>query len=382
MTLSPGATIICAVVWVIAAVLAALLAATWLWLLTREKTSSISLVQQQLTSLNEHLTRVMSDITTTTGGEIARLHQRVDERMKETSELVQATHRSVGERLDKNTEVFTKVHESLTRLQEANKQIQAVGEEIAKLQNILHAPKLRGNLGELFLEELLSQILPRKHFEMQYAFRSGEKVDAIIRLPHDQIVPIDAKFPLENFQKMIEPNVAENVREQFRKAFVSDFKKHVDRIAAKYILPDEGTLDFALLYVPAENIYYEAILRDDRFGEDQSINTYSLNKRVIPVSPNSLYAYLQAIVLGLRGLQIETRAKEIFAFLARLRGEMNLLREEFELVGKHVQHANSAFDRSEKRLERVQGRIADIEEPSSSLESAATEKPQLTSVKS
>jgi DNA recombination protein RmuC len=343
-----------------------LLVGTWLWIfLSRGRDHSLSLFQQQISGFQEQISRAMTDLSSASNREIQQLHQRLDQRLQETSQLIAGTNQSVGERIDQNTRLFGQVQTQLGRMEELGKGIQSVGHEISELQDILRAPKLRGNLGELFLEELLGQILPKRNYEMQYMFKSGEKVDAIIRLADGHLVPIDAKFPLENFQRMLKEDLSDVQEREFRKAFASDFKKHVDAIADRYIRPDEGTLDFALLYVPAENIYYEAILRDERLGEPLGINSYALKKRVIPVSPNSLYAYLQAIVLGLKGLRIEERAREIYAFLARFKSELQKLEEEFSLVGKHLLNAASAFEKGQKRLEKVQGRVAEIDEGSS-----------------
>ncbi len=350
--------------WVIVAFMGLSVAflAVLVWVLRRPKQdASLSLIQQQLTSLNDQLSRSLQDVSKLTGTELDRFHQRMNEGLAQTSQMVQNTHETVGQRLNQNSELFSQVAERLGKLEETHKQIQHVGEEVARLQEVLRAPKLRGNLGELFLEELLAQILPSSYFTMQYGFRSGDTVDAVIHLPQSHLVPVDAKFPLENFQRMIQPNIEDAERDRFRKAFSTDFKKHVDAIAQKYIRPDENTLDFALMYVPAENIYYEAILRDERFGEPLGINTYALKKRVIPVSPNSFYAYLQAILLGLRGLRIEERAKEIFAFLARLQDDLRRLSEEFQLVDKHIKNASGAMEKGSKRLEKIQGRVEKLE---------------------
>ncbi len=317
--------------WGIVAFLGLALAATWIWLFTRRPSESFSLLQQQITSLTERVNRALGDVST-----------------------------NISDRLDKNLQAFGHLQERLGRLEEANRQIRSLAEEIAKLQDVLRVPKLRGNLGELFLEELLSQILPRTHYEMQYAFHGGQKVDAIVRLPHKNIVPIDAKFPLENFQRFRAAGDDVSQRTQFRKAFGADFRRHVDAIASKYILPDEGTLDFAFLYIPAENIYYEVIVSDEKFGENESLNNYALSKRVIPVSPSSLYAYLQLIVLGLRGHRIETEARQIIDFLSKHQGDLEKLRDEFDVVGKHLTNAATAFERSEKRLERAQDSIRKV----------------------
>jgi DNA recombination protein RmuC len=162
---------------------------------------------------------------------------------------------------------------------------------------------------------------------------------------------VDSKFPLENFKRIIE-GTSEEEKNKARKQFLNDIRKHIDAIANKYIVPDEGTYDFALMYIPAENVYYEMIIRDDAADGDRAISNYAMSKRVIPVSPNSFYAYLQAIVLGLKGMKIEERAKEIFQSLARLEGDFSKFREDFTLVGKHLGHAQACFQAAERRLDQ------------------------------
>ena len=274
----------------------------------------------------------------------------VNERLKENSEVLQKTQQSLGERLDNAARVVENMQKSLGSLEEANRRIYEVGKDIASLQEILRAPKLRGGFGEFFLGDLLAQILPPDHFATQYTFKSGEKVDAVVKLG-GSLVPIDSKFPLENFKRMLEGTVEEE-KNRARRQFVADVKKHIDTIAGKYILPDEGTYDFALMYIPAENVYYETIIKDDSLGGERNLSQYVLGKKVIPVSPNSFYAYLQVIILGLRGMRIEEHAKEIFQNLSRLRGDFAKFKEEFDLLGKHVGHAQSSFQSAEKRLDQ------------------------------
>jgi DNA recombination protein RmuC len=207
------------------------------------------------------------------------------------------------------------------------------------------------------LEDLLKQVLPARHVGMQHRFRSGQIVDAVIRTS-DRLVPVDAKFPLENFRKGA---AAENDAEKraFQKAFAADLRKHIDAIALKYILPDEGTFPFALMYVPAESVYYETIIRDES-ANGAGVYEYALARNVIPVSPNSLYAYLQVIALGLRGLSIEQSAREILSALGRLDGDMARVREAFGTLGTHLENARRKYDEADKRLSNFEGRLESI----------------------
>ena len=316
----------------------------------KKEDQSLLLIQQQINQLQGQFTQVLDNSTQLIHQQMGQLVSNVNERLKESSEVLQKSQQSLGERLDNAARVVGNVQKSLGSLEEANRKIYEVGKDIASLQEILRAPKLRGGLGEFFLGDLLGQILPSAHFTTQFSFRSGEKVDAVIKLG-GSLVPVDSKFPLENFKRMLE-GVTEDDKNKARRQFVADVKKHIDAIATKYILPDEGTYDFALMYIPAENVYYETIIKDDAAGVDRNISQYALSKKVIPVSPNSFYAYLQAIVLGLKGMKIEERAKEIIQYLGRLEGDFSRFKEEFNLVGKHLGHAQSSFQSADKRLDQ------------------------------
>ncbi|OVE77068.1 hypothetical protein BVX98_03710, partial [bacterium F11] len=241
-------------------------------------------------------------------------------------------------------------------LDEATKQVFSVGKDISQLQEILRAPKMRGAFGELFLGDLLGQILPPKHFGLQYAFKSGEIVDAVVRL--GRLVPVDAKFPLENFKRLIQ-NQDPQEKTIARRKFMTDVKRHIDVIAKKYILPDEGTFDFALMYIPAENVYYETIIKDDNMAEEASLMTYAFAKRVVPVSPNSFYAYLHTISLGLKGMKIEENARLIIDQLARLQNDFVRFRDDFVLVGKHLSNTRTKYEDADKRLNRFGDRLQD-----------------------
>jgi DNA recombination protein RmuC len=326
-----------------------------------------TLMQQQM----EQLRGQMTDGLNKNISLLTEQQRAVNEQLRGITEQVNRqlldSSGEISKRLDHAARVIGDVQKNIGELSEASRQIFEVGKNISTLQEILQPPKLRGGLGEQFLGELLSQVLPPQFFTLQYMFVNGERVDAVVRLG-EKIVPIDSKFPLDNFKRVIECKTEEE-RKVCQKVFYRDVKKHIDDIASKYILPNEGTYDFALLYIPAENVYYETITKDESFGEEKGILNYALAKRVIPVSPNSFYAYLQVIVLGLKGLQIEKDAQKILALLASLKKDIGGFQEDFQLVGKHLTNASNKFEEARRRLDKFYFKLEQIEsQPSLSLE--------------
>jgi DNA recombination protein RmuC len=188
---------------------------------------------------------------------------------------------------------------------------------------------------------------------LQYGFRGGERVDAVIHLDRS-LVPIDAKFPLDNFHRLVEAQ-DDAERELHSKQFVRDVKAHVDAIANKYIRPDEGTYEFALMYLPAEAVYYELVC--NRLGGESGPLGYALERKVIPVSPSTLHAYLLVILLGFKGLQIEEHAREVMAYCAQLGKDFSRFKEDFELVGTHIGRAQTKYSEAERRLGRFENRL-------------------------
>ena len=287
------------------------------------------------------------------------------------SKKLDSHHRQVGESLSQKLQMVDQqvrdsykqlgdVRQALGELSKSAEQIMEVGKGVSALQDILRAPKLRGGLGELLLEELLRQILPQKYYQLSYKFGSGEMVDAVVQVG-ERLVPIDSKFPLENFRRLISSQ-GESEQKEVRRAFARDVKKHVDDIARKYILPVEGTYDFALMYVPAENVYYETIIKDEAADGGDSLSSYAIERRVIPVSPNSLYAYLMVIVLGLQGLEVEKRAGEIIKYLSSLKGDFGKFREHFDVLGTHITHSRQKYEDAQRSLGRLEDRLHHIKE--------------------
>ncbi len=337
----------------------------------KEKNASFDLVQKQMDSLRSQLNESLSMTVQSLNQQFSNLTQQINMRLKEVDEKIFSSSKHTSE-------IFANVKETLGALSQETKRIFEVGRDIATLQDILKAPKLRGSLGELLLGDLLTQILPPKFYTLQYRFRNNVQVDAVIKLAEGYLVPIDSKFPLSSFKLILDAKTEEE-RIRAKKRFIMDVKKHVDDIAARYILPEEGTLDFALMYIPAENVYYETIIKDESLGDETSIFSYSLKKRVIPVSPNSFYAYLQTILLGLKGMEIEESAKRIHQFLNALLGEFTKLEDDFRTLGMHLQNARKKFEDTEKKIERLKFKLG---EASSGKTLTEPEKKELPAQKS
>ncbi len=322
----------------------------------RGEESSLLVMQNRYDSLRSELNQALTSNLTLVNQQLAQVTSQVNEQLASVTSQIQKSTGQINERMDNAARVVSEVSKGLGALSRATEQIFEIGKDISSLQEILQAPKLRGGLGEYFLGDLLGQILPSSNYELQYAFRNGARVDAVIKLSNG-LVPVDAKFPLENFKRLVE-STDEAERKAARKKFVNDVKKHIDTIASSYILPDEGTFNFALMYIPAENVYYETIVKDEAFGDEKLIAGYAFSKRVIPVSPNSFYAYLQTILLGLRGLEISRKAREILSHLERLKGDFSRFVEEFEVLGKHLNNARTRYDEAQKRLDRFSEKLS------------------------
>jgi DNA recombination protein RmuC len=344
----------------VAGVVVGAAAAVAAWLRVRNTTASdrAAQLEREIAGLRTEVKSEIGELQVSVARELRDVGAEVARQLQDGMKLIQSSQSSVGERLDRAAKVVGEVQGSLGKLHEATQRVAEVGREIQGLEQILKAPKARGGLGETLLAELLGQMLPHEHFHLQHGFKSGEKVDAAIVIG-ERLVPVDAKFPLENFRRWLgEPD--EDRRRALRRAFGRDVKNRVEEIAKKYILPDEHTFDFALMYVPAENVYYEMIIKDDE-TEDDAIGAYALSRRVVPVSPNSLYAYLQVIILGLRGLRIEANARAIQNDLARLGGDLEKVREHINKLGNHLKNAQGQFTDADRHLTRFEDKLAAIE---------------------
>jgi len=265
---------------------------------------------------------------------------------------------SLSENLQSSRKVLTNLNTQIGELQGTNRQMLLLGTEVKRLQNILSSPKLRGQMGEWSLENLLSQVLPKDSCQLQYTFKDGKIVDALVKMT-DFSVPIDAKFPLPAFEAIVKAETDEQ-KARLRKQFLKDVTIHIDKIASNYIRPAEGTLDFALMYVPAENVYYETIVKLQ--GDTKDILQYSLDKKVIPVSPNLLYAYLMTVVMGLHGLQIEKQAAEIRQNLKGLNASFADFLGRWDVLGRHLRNAQGQYEEGGSKLSRFGLQLEQIQD--------------------
>jgi len=294
---------------------------------------------------------------------ISQNQQELREQLMAVQRLVQenlsSTQGQITSRLQESNQVILQIQEKLGVLEITTKNIQDISKDISSLQDILRAPKLRGNIGEYLLEKLLQDVLPKDKYEMQYRFKNGIIVDAVIKLG-DRLVPIDSKFPLESFQRLL---VAKDELEKknAQSEFVKSLKEKIDSIASKYIKPEENTYEFALMYIPAENIYYEFVVSSAKTEEKlANIFNYVIEKRVIPVSPGSFYAYLLAIVFGLKGMSIEKRAQEILKEISKIQVDFDKFYEEYKKVGSHLTNAKSKYEETERKAEKFQESVKNL----------------------
>ncbi|OGH52989.1 MAG: hypothetical protein A3H20_03040 [Candidatus Levybacteria bacterium RIFCSPLOWO2_12_FULL_41_12] len=278
----------------------------------KNKNQSDEALMEWLKSMQGSLDATSKNMTNTTSSVVKTL---------------QENSKQLNDRLDKAAIAIRDVNRGVGEMSE-------IGRNMRELQEFLKSPKLRGNVGEEVLKDLISQIFPKNSFHLQYQFRSGEKVDAAIKTDAG-ILPIDSKFPMENFQKMMKA-ADKTAKELFAKEFIRDVRRHIDAIAKKYILPEEGTMDFCLMYIPSETIFYEV-------ANIPELMDYARKQRVYMVSPTTLYAHLQMILLSFEGKKIETRSREVFALLRALKVDYAKVNYGLSTLGRHITNASSQF---------------------------------------
>lgn len=255
------------------------------------------------------------------------LQKGLQDQSKNLSDTLQRSTGAMNKRLDNAARYINQVAKEMGEMSE-------IGRSMKDLQEFLKSPKLRGNIGEEVLKDLISQMFPKNSFHLQYTFRSGEKVDAALKTGAG-LLPIDSKFPMENFQRIVKAKDKAE-KQKAKKAFTADVKKHIRDISRKYILPEEGTMDFALMYIPSEPVYYEIV-------NISNLTNYARQARVYPVSPTTLYAHLQTILLSFEGQKIETRSREIFRLLRAIQKDYEKTESVLNILGKHINNAYAQF---------------------------------------
>lgn len=314
-------------------------AAAAMWLRARARPATLAAVEEAVARLGERVS-----------AESAFLVQRlegIDTRMARSQSA--------------NTDLAQGIFEALGEVRSATTAVAEQAKEFSSLQDLLRAPNARGGLGEAMLEELLRQVLPPRAYSMQHRFSSGARVDAVVRAG-GKLVCIDSKFPLSSYRAMRDAETG-RARSGAERAFAADVERHIAAIAERYVVPDEGTFDFAVMYVPAEGVYAE-VLRLSHAG--RPLFERALQAKVVPMSPLTLYGYLQTVLMGLNCLQIERNAARILGFCNRLQGDLERFAGDYETMGHHLTNARNRYEEGSRRLARFRDaldRVADLDEP-------------------
>jgi DNA recombination protein RmuC len=287
-------------------------------------------------------------------GSSESMDRRVDELRRTVGERVAAVETGLAKGQKDVADTLGDVREKIGRVFQASERIERLAGDMTRLEDLLKPPKIRGNLGETFLEQALREALPPGSWEMRHVFPDRTIVDAVIFMG-ERLVPVDSKFPLENFRRSREAQ-EEGDRKKARRDFAGDVKRHVEAIREKYIRPFDGTFDFALMYVPAEAVYCE-IASDD---EGASLADFAAERRVIPVSPRLLYTYLATVAMGLRGMELQKSARAILDRLSELEKEWGRVEVPFQTLGGHIRNAQSKYEETSRALERFGGRLEGI----------------------
>ncbi|PJA14332.1 hypothetical protein COX64_02200 [Candidatus Dojkabacteria bacterium CG_4_10_14_0_2_um_filter_Dojkabacteria_WS6_41_15] len=310
-------------------------------------TESQLALEDNLRNLDDHLERRLNDVK-----------EHITSRVSENLRFSQSSTKEVNDRLTTASKVIGDLRERISAFEEGSKKITDLGKSIGDLTNVFKAQKMRGGWGEESLESLLVEFMPKDVLEFQYKYRTdGVVVDAIVKF-NDSFLPIDSKFPLENFIRLNEAKTDEE-KTAIKRALKKDIHTHVDSIATKYISKEDKSLDVAFMYIPAENIYYETVIRDD---ENLNIKRYCFDKHVVPVSPSTLYAYIQIVLLGMKGMQVSKKAKEILDSIKTMEAEFGRVLESYVMIGGHLMHAQQKYAETDKYLSKfgnkLQGTIA------------------------
>lgn len=304
---------------------------------------------------------------------ITELQKNVGERLDRSQE---STQKSMSAQLAQSSRLIADVTQRLAKLDETNRRVVDVADELKTLQNVLQNPKQRGGLGEYYLETVLANVLPPHVYETQYKFKDGEIVDAVIHLDKDRIIPIDSKFSLENYNRLIEEK-DKTAREDLVKLFKNDLKKRIDE-TSKYIRPSENTLDYAFMFIPSEAIYYDLLVNNvgSTGTNARDLIEYAfIDRKVIIVSPTTLLAYLQTVMQGLKSLQIETQAKDIQKRVGELGKHIAAHETYMQKLGNALGTTVGHFNNAHKSLGRMDKDVVKIAESDASVEPLLLDRP-------
>ena len=304
---------------------------------------------------------------------INSLQQTVGDKLDHNNTAMQ---NSMQKQLSESAKLVSDVTQRLAKLDETNKRVVDVADELKTLQNVLQNPKQRGVFGEYYLESVLDNVLPSKNFQMQYKFKDGEIVDAVVFLDKKQILPIDSKFSLENYNRMVAED-KKNEREKLLAKVRTDLKNRIDE-TSKYIRPSEGTMDFAFMFIPSESLYYDLLIGDVGTGSSaRDLIEYAFrDKKVIIVSPTSFMAYLQTVLQGLRSLQIEEQAKDIQIRVGKLGQHINRFDEYMKKLGRSLGQTVGHYNDAHKELGKVDKDVVKISGSNAGVEPLLIDKPK------
>jgi DNA recombination protein RmuC len=305
--------------------------------------------------------------------QMQELARSLDSRMHESSKQM---HETVRTQLGESTRIIKEITQEITSVKEIGRQTQSFAEQLQSLQDILKNPKQRGILGEYYLETVLKNVLPPGMYKIQHPFKNGEIVDAAVFV-NDKVVPVDSKFSLENYNRFIAAPAGSPERASLEKVFVGDLKLRIQE-TAKYIRPQEGTMDFAFMFIPSEGIYYDLLTNQVGGGEDENLIQRAASKyKVIIVSPTSFLAYLQTVLQGLRALEIEKRAEEIQKRVGELVRHIETHETYYKKMGAALSTTISHYNTGYKELGKIDKDVFRIAEAKAGVEPQALEKPSL-----
>jgi len=341
--------------WGIFALLA-LTAVIAVWIATqasqRQSTNQATALRQEMQGLvaaqSQALTAQLAQMAQSVTTQLGQVNQQLQSGMASTGTLVSGAQRDVSEQLRASTEMLGNIRQQLGEVKQASSEVSDAARHI---ETVLGGAKSRGTLGEVTLDRMLADTLPDAFYGMQHRFSTGEVVDAVVHLS-GKMLPIDSKFPLDSYRRLVDTG------EEARKGFAQNVRVHADSIAKKYILPDEDTLDIALMFVPSEGVYYELLRSETASGSP--LDEYCRAKHVIPVSPNTLFAHLRVIFMGLRGMQIEENAKRILSDLTGLKKHIENFSDVYDRMGGHLRNAQQSYLDATQKLDRARNALDDM----------------------